>query len=57
MANYFKSCFKELVQEMVLATDMAHHFPQLKEIKATIESTPKDYWKNVLDDKADYPPQ
>ena len=49
--------FHELVQEMVLATDMAQHFPQFNEIKNTIESTPKEYWKDVQDDKADYPVQ
>jgi calcium/calmodulin-dependent 3',5'-cyclic nucleotide phosphodiesterase len=49
--------FTELVNEMVLATDMAQHFPQFNEIKNTIESTPKSYWKEVLDDRAEYPSQ
>ena len=40
---------------MVLSTDMAMHFPQVNEIKATIENTPIEYWKQVLDDNADYP--
>jgi len=50
-----RTYFKELVTEMVLSTDMAMHFPQVNEIKATIENTPIEYWKQVLDDNADYP--
>ena len=49
--------FTELVKEMVLATDMAQHFPQLNEIKNTIESTPKQYWKEVQAGTVDYPSQ
>jgi len=50
-----RTYFKELVTEMVLSTDMAMHFPQVNEIKATIENTPIEYWKQVLDDNAEYP--
>ena len=42
---------------MVLATDMSMHFPQLNEIKQKIESTPKSYWHDVLEDVAEYPKQ
>lgn len=49
--------FRELVQEMVLATDMSLHFSALNDIKHTIETTPAEYWHDVLEDKADYPSQ
>ena len=48
---------KELVTEMVLATDMARHFPQLNEIKNTIDNTPKALWHKVMEDQAEYPSQ
>ena len=42
---------------MVLATDMSKHFPQLNDIKQTIENTPREYWYDVIEDKAEYPQQ
>ena len=35
---------------------MAKHFPQLNEIKQTLDNTTKGDWKEILEDRAEYPP-